>query len=211
MSPVPGPRPGGRSARIQQAVHESTRRLLRERARAEITVPMIAADAGVTPSTIYRRWGDLNEVFADVFLERLRPDASPARTGCVRGDLVQWASEYLEETASPAGRDALRSIVVSNNESPGGSHRNVCAGFCRSQIEAIVDRAPVALGGPTVDRVIDRVIAPIVYRVLFDLPPLDLPDVPALVDAAFDTDADREAADTEYEVTEREISSAPGT
>ncbi|UNN03809.1 TetR/AcrR family transcriptional regulator [Rhodococcus opacus] len=75
MSPAPGPRPGGRSARIQQAVHASTRKLLDERDRADITVPMIAADAGVTPSTIYRRWGDITELFADVALERLHPDA----------------------------------------------------------------------------------------------------------------------------------------
>ena len=50
---------GGRSARIQTAVHAAVRELTAEADRGELTVPMIAARAGVTPSTIYRRWGDL--------------------------------------------------------------------------------------------------------------------------------------------------------
>ncbi|WP_353622840.1 TetR family transcriptional regulator [Aliirhizobium terrae] len=50
-------RQGGRSARIQTAVHEATRELLKTTDRSAITVPMIAEKAGVTPSTIYRRWG----------------------------------------------------------------------------------------------------------------------------------------------------------
>jgi len=40
-----GTRPGGRSARIQQSVHDATRGLLTEIGREELTVPMIAARA----------------------------------------------------------------------------------------------------------------------------------------------------------------------
>ncbi len=67
-------RPGGRSARVQASVHAAVRDLLVEMSRAEITVPLIAARAGVTPSTIYRRWGDLQELLADVAWSALRPD-----------------------------------------------------------------------------------------------------------------------------------------
>lgn len=74
MSSSPVPRPGGRSARVQDAVHKATCQLLDEQGRASVTVPMIAARAGVTPSTIYRRWGDVVELLADVAIERLRPD-----------------------------------------------------------------------------------------------------------------------------------------
>ena len=45
-------RVGGRSARIQSAVHEAVKRLSAESDRAELTVPQIAAEAGVTPSTV---------------------------------------------------------------------------------------------------------------------------------------------------------------
>ncbi|MFC9835109.1 TetR/AcrR family transcriptional regulator [Rhodococcus sp. NPDC127530] len=190
MSPAPGPRPGGRSARIQQAVHASTRKLLDERDRADITVPMIAADAGVTPSTIYRRWGDITEVFADVALERLRPDASPHETGSVRGDLVAWAQDYLEEMSSPVGRAALRDVVMSGDtiRSENGTNQFKCATFCRTQIETILGRGE-PVGSPAqgvVEHVIDHVVAPIIYRILFDLDPLEADRVEVLVDHALD-------------------------
>ncbi|MFD6061611.1 TetR/AcrR family transcriptional regulator [Rhodococcus wratislaviensis] len=190
MSPAPGPRPGGRSARIQQAVHASTRKLLDERDRADITVPMIAADAGVTPSTIYRRWGDITEVFADVALERLRPDETPRETGSVRGDLVAWAQDYLEEMSSPVGRASLRDVVMSGDtvRSGDGTNQFKCATFCRTQIEAILGRGE-PVGSPVqgvVEHVIDHVVAPIIYRILFDLDPLAADRVEVLVDQALD-------------------------
>ncbi|MCM3923275.1 TetR family transcriptional regulator [Frankia sp. AiPs1] len=40
---------------MQAAVHAAVRALQSERSRNEITVPLIAAQAGVTPSTVYRR------------------------------------------------------------------------------------------------------------------------------------------------------------
>ena len=40
---------GGRSARIQAAVHAAVRELTAEADRGELTVPVIAARAGVTP------------------------------------------------------------------------------------------------------------------------------------------------------------------
>ena len=46
-----GIRTGGRSARVQQSVHNAVRALLQEHDRACLTVPMVAARAGVTPST----------------------------------------------------------------------------------------------------------------------------------------------------------------
>ncbi|MEG2632003.1 MAG: ATP-binding protein, partial [Comamonas sp.] len=58
--------PGGRSARVQESVHSAVRELLEAHERSSVTVPMIAARAGVTPSTIYRRWGDLSALLADV-------------------------------------------------------------------------------------------------------------------------------------------------
>ncbi|MBA2814058.1 hypothetical protein [Candidatus Pantoea persica] len=48
-------RQGGRSARIQEAVHKAVNALLKSRDRSEITMPMVVDAAGVTPSALYRR------------------------------------------------------------------------------------------------------------------------------------------------------------
>ena len=93
-------RGGGRSARIQKAVHGVTRALLEKLDRSEITVPMIAEQAGVTPSTIYRRWGDIGQLFGDVAVERLRPIADPDDTGKAA------ASRWFWNKAGSDGRPA---------------------------------------------------------------------------------------------------------
>ncbi len=81
MSPKEMVRLGGRSARIESAVHQAAHDLLAELGRSSISIPAIAARARVTPSTVYRRWGDVSEILADIALRRLRSTNEPADTG----------------------------------------------------------------------------------------------------------------------------------
>jgi AcrR family transcriptional regulator len=157
-------RVGGRSARIQSAVHEAVRRLEAETNRDELTVPQIAAEAGVTPSTIYRRWGDLAALLADVAVERLRPITDPEDTGAMASDLRVFIEQFMEEMSSPVGRSLLRDVFSPSGESYPGQ----CASFTREHLTTIAARAKAR--GETafdVDEVIDHVVAPIIYRILF--------------------------------------------
>ncbi len=108
-------RVGGRSARIQSAVHEAVKRLGTETNRDELTVPQIAAVAGVTPSTIYRRWGDLSALLADVAVERLRPISDPEDTGAVTSDLRVFIEQFVEEMSSPVGQGAGQETCFSQS------------------------------------------------------------------------------------------------
>jgi len=151
--------------------------------RGRITVPMIANEAGVTPSTIYRRWGDVNEIFADISIERLRPRIAPRRTGSLRGDLTAWAQDYLEKISTPAGCAALQDVLMSDTSatSPAGSKMFQCAYFSRTQIDTILARWP---GSHTVDTdsVIDHVLSPMVYRTLFEPTPFPQQRISELID-----------------------------
>ncbi|AWN48582.1 TetR family transcriptional regulator [Methylobacterium terrae] len=176
-----GPRPGGRSARVQASVHRAVRELLARMDRAEVTIPLIAQEAGVTPSTIYRRWGELNELLADVAVERLRPDMVPVETGSGRGDLLAWAEQYAEEMASGLGREMIRDVLAA--EGAAGPRR--CCAYARQQIETVAARAAARDEAfPEIDAVLDRVIAPILFRILFD-EALATEKVAGLVDGAF--------------------------
>lgn len=158
-------RVGGRSARIQAEVHRAVKELQGEAERAELTVPMIAARAGVTPSTIYRRWGDLSELFADVAMERLRPVADPESTGSTRADLTAYVVQYAEEFSSHAGKTLLFDLFSSSLEAPRpGEYCN----YTYDHLQLIADRAR-ARGEKSfeVQEVVDHVIAPIMYRILF--------------------------------------------
>ncbi|MFB6440969.1 TetR/AcrR family transcriptional regulator [Streptomyces sp. NPDC056411] len=158
-------RPGGRSARVQAAVHAAVRDIEAEQGRAALTVPAVAARAGVTPSTIYRRWGDLHELLSDVAVERLRPEEPPADRGSLDADLTTWARQFLDEMASGPGRAAIRDALLGD---PDGSNAGRCSAYAADQIDAVLARA-AARGetAPTVDAVLDHVVAPLMYRILF--------------------------------------------
>ncbi|VVO53972.1 hypothetical protein PS874_00309 [Pseudomonas fluorescens] len=154
-----GLRPGGRSARVQESIHSAVRDLLQEQERSTLTVPQIAARAGVTPSTIYRRWGDLSALLADVALARMRPDSEPANTGTLRGDVLAWAEQYLDEMSSQPGRNMLRDVQSSTLPI-------YCATIIGGQLQAILDRYPDR-PKPSVCMFINPGAGPPVFFVLF--------------------------------------------
>ncbi|UKD56041.1 TetR/AcrR family transcriptional regulator [Amycolatopsis sp. FU40] len=158
-------RPGGRSARVQESVHAAVRDLIAESGRDALTVPQVAARAGVTPSTIYRRWGDLQELLSDVAVERLRPEAPPEDRGSLAEDLTAWTELFLDEMSSPAGRAYIRDALLGD---PDGSNAGQCSAYAVDQVEVVLARAAArGEAAPAADTVMDRVVAPIMYRILF--------------------------------------------
>ena len=187
------PRPGGRSARVQAAVHLATRELVEQHGRAGVTVPAIAARAGVTPSTIYRRWGELADLLADVAVARLRPESDPGDTGSLAGDLHAWAEQYLDEMSSEIGIAMMHDVLAAKGGAAAGGGAPLpapcqCADITSAQVAAIVARG-VARGEavPEVDAVMDTVVSPIVYRALFGSVPMTAEHARALVDACMKT------------------------
>jgi AcrR family transcriptional regulator len=172
-------RVGGRSARIQSAVHEAVRRLGTEANRDELTVPHIAAVAGVTPSTIYRRWGDLSALLADVAVQRLRPIADPEDTGAMISDLRAFIEQFMEEMSSPVGRALIRDVFSTSGE----TYPVQCAGFTQEHLATIASRAKARGETPfDIDEVIDHVVAPIIYHILYGNRELTLDYCHALLD-----------------------------
>ncbi|MFC7403137.1 TetR/AcrR family transcriptional regulator [Citricoccus sp. GCM10030269] len=163
MSHRSAPRPGGRSARIQRAVHEAASALLSELPRDEVTVARIAERAEVDPTTIYRRWGTVAQLFSDVAANRIREASVPESTGSLRGDLTAWARVYGEELSSGPGRGYLAEALAGD---PSGDNARQCADHSVDSISLILERFPDE-PAPTVDEVLERVIAPLIYRILF--------------------------------------------
>ena len=161
---ITGLRPGGRSARIQAAVHNAVQTLQHNVAVADLTIPMIAEYAGVTPSTIYRRWGDLSQLLADVAFNILHPDSVPADLGNFKQDLYAWMEQYFEEYASPVGRTILSDIVAENDSPTSGK----CYDFLIQQLDIIQQRAQQR-NETSIDKqlIIEIVIAPMLHRILF--------------------------------------------
>src|ERR1044072_2237603 len=113
-------RPGGRSARIRAAVHRAVEELLAEEPSEALTIPLVAARAGVPPATLYRRWGSLGELTADVASSRFSGDIVVPDTGTLRGDLERWVADVATDLEDPDLRAIMRAAVGAGG-SEGGS------------------------------------------------------------------------------------------
>jgi hypothetical protein len=93
-----GTRPGGRSARVRAAVHRAVQDLVAEGVRTEdLTIPVVAARAGVHATTVYRRWGSLADLLAAVAEHRFTGDVVVPDTGGLAGDLERWATDVARD------------------------------------------------------------------------------------------------------------------
>ncbi|MET8331291.1 TetR/AcrR family transcriptional regulator [Streptomyces sp. NPDC005181] len=173
-------RPGGRSARVVAAVHQAVAELISERGPDQVSIPAVAARAGVNATSIYRRWGDVRQLLVSVAESRLTPDTLPPNTGSLRQDLVEWADDLLEHISAPEGVVSLRTVV---NFGADDDVRQRCLRKRADQVELILERAR-ARGGvvPSPDQVMDHVLAPLYFRVMFAVEATDSSYAHALVD-----------------------------
>src|ERR1700685_1286775 len=96
-----GQRPGGRSAAVLSALKTAVEELVAERGSERVTLPMVAERAGVNPSSVYRRWGDLATMINDVATYRLDPHRRLPDSGDLVADLTAWAEEGQNHYSDP--------------------------------------------------------------------------------------------------------------
>jgi hypothetical protein len=120
-------------------------------------------------------------------VERLRPDAPPADHGSLRADLGAWAVEFAEEMSSTAGHTYIRDVLLGDPEQ-GNAAR--CSDYAAEQLKAIgVRAAGRGEAVPDVERLLDVVVAPLMYRILFRPSDLSASYADHLVAAAVDRTA----------------------
>ncbi|WP_336169853.1 TetR/AcrR family transcriptional regulator [Acinetobacter sp. 161(2023)] len=181
---VTGLRPGGRSERIQTAVHQAVKELQKNLEQSQITIPMIADEAGVTPSTIYRRWGDINQLFSDVALNELKPDMEPKNLGSFQLDITAWVEQYFEEYSSEVGQTLLRDVLYATES----SNARKCETLIIQQLNIIQERAKNRREETIKNQeIIEAVIAPMLFRILFTDRALSLDYVYILLERLFKT------------------------
>jgi AcrR family transcriptional regulator len=176
---APARRTGGRSAAVLTSIKHAVEELIEERGRERVTIPMVAERAGVNPTSIYRRWGDLPTLINDIATYRLGGGRPVPDTGDLRTDLTDWANGIVEYYRKPVHAALLRGGAASAGEGESDCLRNR-----RAEAALLVERAG-ATGPVTEDEVIDHLVAPIVYRSIFLPWTLTDDTVPALVEHLF--------------------------
>jgi AcrR family transcriptional regulator len=170
--------------------------LLAEREVAALTMDEIAARAGSSKATIYRRWSSKEELLAEA-LGRATGAFPPPDTGTLRGDLVEALGHLLSIlTESPLGSamPALIAAGVSSPELHGFIVRTV--GEPRRALIRTILRRGIARGeldpATDLDLFMDLIGGPIHFRCLVTHEPVDAAYGEQLVDAALRAFAPRE-------------------
>jgi hypothetical protein len=104
------------------------------------------------------------------------PDAL-ADQGSFHADLVEWVHAVVDRLSLPDGAAYLRTVinVVAERVQGGRDPREACAVNRRGQVELLIDRARARGETVTVtaEELVDHVLSPIYYRVLFATGPID--------------------------------------
>lgn len=178
-------RPGRpRSTQADAAILEATRAALVDLGWSKLTMGDVATRAGVAKTTLYRRWGNKNELVVDavaVLFDQLDlPDL-----GSLQADIENVVLQFAELLQRPETKTALMAVVAeSTRDEPlrerirtsivDRQKRLVLEGRRRAQErgELPTDRDPAAIDA-TDDLIFDVIAGAVVHRALVSAEPVD--------------------------------------
>ncbi|MFE9789496.1 TetR/AcrR family transcriptional regulator [Nocardia salmonicida] len=169
-------RPGGRAAKVREAVHHAVLEAVEEHGVDKVGIPDISRRAGVRDSSIYRRWGTRENLVLDVMLSASERTLPLPDTGSLCGDLTIFATALIAYLDTPLGAGLARALAFIADSEHIAQARNT---FWEARYEAnqpIVTRA-VERGELPADAetrtVIETLIAPIHFRHFLTREPMD--------------------------------------
>lgn len=181
-------RPGGRTAAVRNAVLRATADLLIEAGLDGLELTTVAERAGVGKSTLYRRWGTVPALVADLLVDMADQSLPRADTGSLRGDL--WANAKLVRRTlnDPRQGNLFKAVIAAATCDQRTAaalqvfyERRIAewAGCVTDAVER--GEAPV---GTDAAAVIRQVSAPLYYQFLTSTRALTVADAHRAVDAA---------------------------
>ena len=173
-------RPGGRTAAVRDAVLRAAADLLIEDGLEGIELTAVAQRAGVGKSTVYRRWGSVPGLVADLLVDMADTSSPRPSTGALRTDLLAQA-KLVRRTLADGRQGRLFKAIIAAATCDAVT-ANALADFYRNRIDevspVVVDA--VARGeaprGTDPAEVIRQLSAPLYYRFLTDTRPLTTAD-----------------------------------
>lgn len=153
-------------------MHSAAVALVGEFGADKVTLPAVARRAGVNSSTLYRRWGTLAALLADVAKHRSDAGAPPL-VGDLRADLENQALWTLTELSRPGGIAFFRAEVAPDVDERHDGLRE-CLRRVSERFRPVLDAARERGDAPpSLEQVLDRIVAPLYFRVVFSIPATD--------------------------------------
>ena len=166
-------RPPGRprSAQADEAIVDAVLALLTEEGFDRLSMDAVAARAGVSKATIYRRWPSKEALVTEAVGRRTDPFPAVEPTGPVRDRLVTLLGTMAATAQSPIGR-LLPCMVGATVSNPtlARHYREQIIDPRRARIADLL-REGVASGELRADLdleiAVDQVVGPLLYRIVF--------------------------------------------
>jgi AcrR family transcriptional regulator len=170
-TPPPGTtRPGGRTARVREAVLHAAGDALAEGGFDALDLAEIARRAGVGKTTVYRRWNTPGALAADLLADMAEQSLPRSDTGSLHGDLTENARLVVKTlTDERQGRlfKALIAASLCNAQAAEALHRfyEVRIGEWAGCVTDAVARGEIPAGTDP-RAVVAAVSAPLYYALL---------------------------------------------
>ncbi|MFB6613849.1 TetR/AcrR family transcriptional regulator [Streptomyces sp. NPDC085524] len=170
-------RPGGRTARVRAAVLEAAGDTLAEQGFHGLDLAEIARRAEVGKTTVYRRWGTVTGLVADLLADMAEQSLPRAETGSLLEDMRANAALVRRTLADPRQGALFKAVIAaatSDAKTAQALHRFYevrVAEWAPCVVEAVA-RGELPEGTDAAE-VVRAVSAPLYYRFLTSGAPLD--------------------------------------
>ncbi|MEU0899625.1 TetR/AcrR family transcriptional regulator [Streptomyces massasporeus] len=163
-------RPGGRTARVREAVLRAAEDALTEQGFSGLDLADIARRADVGKTTVYRRWGTVAALVADLLKDMAEQSAPRTETGSLLGDLTANAVLVQRTLTDPRQGPLFKALIAAatgDARTADALHRfyDIRVREWAPCVRQAVDRGEVPQG-TDVHEVVRAVSAPLYYHLL---------------------------------------------
>lgn len=174
--PAPRRRIGGRSARVRETVIAATVQQVLDHGIEGLSLGSVAARAGVSETTIYRRWGSRTALITDAMNDLAAVGNPPPDTGILREDLRQILEQITRLITRPGVARLLGTAAALDADPELAAARTAFWDNRFDQIAPVVERARAA-GSIRADahprEVLETLAAPLYFRLLVTAEAID--------------------------------------
>lgn len=169
-------RPGGRAARVKQAVHQAVIEAVSEHGADKVSIPDVSRRAGVRDSSIYRRWGTRENLVLDALLASSARELPIPDTGSLHTDLTAFGTALGDYLNTPLGSGLVRALSTVTDSKEIAAARET---FWEHRYQVILPMITRAItrgelpGDVDPRQVIELLIAPIHFRSALTRQPAD--------------------------------------
>jgi len=162
-------RPGGRTARVRDSVLEAALEELAAVGWGSLSIERIAERSGVHKTTLYRRWGSVDQVVLDALIQRGAEEIPIPDTGDVVTDLIALGRSIATSISEPISRSVAAAAIGASDTS---SIRQLADTFWSERFESagvIVTRAVERGQLPPEtepNHLVEGIAAPVWFRVM---------------------------------------------